>query len=394
VLLFLKELAWSCREMTEENDQQKSASGRFSIPIGKKITNKPVVAARGDTPSPGSPKYAGFSSIKDPHDLATKLSSVGYECLPYLAVQIGLFFNVLSESRVRSLLLEGPSGCGKSFLAKSLCKITDAELMVLSCYKGMPTQNLIEAPSTFALASAMANKSVDQETLMNLGMLARAFLKSQERPVIFLVDELDKPDTAIDTFFLGPLQDGMIWLESRPPIKANPDNLIVIFTKNFNRTLDDALLRRCHPVKMTYLDSTLETKILSEFCRPQLVKNLVSIADRMRHSGGTYGFERPPAPEELLLAGHYIMRLLGWGITDFTAVADSIWSIMAKSEHDRAVLEHMMRFHPDFIDPLVPDSKNAPRREILARFGRVILEGIIVDPDSERRAKAWEDEQM
>jgi energy-coupling factor transporter ATP-binding protein EcfA2 len=379
--------------MNEPQEPSKKSLERFSIPLEPEVKQKQKRVVS-EASAPTLPQYRGFNSIRDPRDLTEKLGKVGYECLPYLAIQIGLFLNVTSESKVRTLLLEGPSGCGKSFLAKSLCKITDAELMVLSCYNGMPTQNLIETPSTLALVSAMASKDVDHSTLMNLGILSRAFLKSQERPALLLIDELDKPDAAIDTFFLGPIQDGMIWLESRPPIKANPDNLIMIFTKNFNRPIDDALLRRCHPIKMTYLDSTLETKILSEFCHPQLVKNLVGVADRMRHTGGTYGFERPPAPEELLLAGHYIMRLLSWGITDFAAVADSVWAIIAKSEHDRAVLEHMMRFHPDFIDPLVPDAKNAPRREILARFGRTILEGIIEDPDAERRARAWEEEQM
>ncbi len=86
--------------------------------------------------------------------------------------------------------------------------------------------------------------------------------KSQEQPVILLIDELDKPDGSIDTFFLGPIQDGRIWLESRPPIDANIDNLIIMFTKNFNRPIDEALLRRCHPIRMTYLDSTLERRAL------------------------------------------------------------------------------------------------------------------------------------
>jgi energy-coupling factor transporter ATP-binding protein EcfA2 len=358
--------------------------------INKKVKEKDAVSDK-QFFSEDKKNYRGFASITAPWDLSSSLASVGYECLPYLAVQISLFVVTPSEAKVRALMLEGPSGCGKSFLAKSLAKITDAELMVLSCYQGMATQNLIEAPSSFALASAMAKGGGELASeLMNLGIITRAFLRSKEHPVILLVDELDKPDSAIDTFFLGPLQDATVYLESRPPVQANPENIIVIFTKNFNRKIDEALLRRCHPIKMTYLDSSLETKILSKHCEPRLVANLVSVADRMRHSGGTYGFERPPAPEELLLAGHYVMKLLLWGIHDFAVVAQSIWSIVAKSEHDRAVLEHMMRFHPDFMDPLIPDPKNATFEDVLRRFGRVVLEGIVADPDEERRKKAWE----
>jgi len=331
----------------------------------------------------------GFTGVGSPEELSEKLGKVGYQCLPYLAVQISLLFNT-PTTKIRALLLEGPSGCGKSFMAKSLAKICGAELMCLSCYKGMPTQNLIESPSTLAMANAMIGKGAsDSSELMNLGIVSRAYLKSQEQPTILLIDELDKPDSAIDTFFLGPIQDARIWLESRAPIDANVDNLLLIFTKNFNRPLDEALLRRVHPIKMTYLDSTLERKILSPHCHPQLVANLVGIADRMRNSGGSYAFERPPAPEELLTAGQYVSRLLDWGMSDFAFVGKSIWAIISKSEHDRAVLEHMMRYHPDFMDPLVPDSRNAPLEEIYARLGRIVLSNIVSDPDIARREEAW-----
>ncbi len=331
----------------------------------------------------------GFQNIGNPEELSEKLAKVGYQCLPFISTQISLVVNTPND-RIRALLLEGPSGCGKSYLAKSLAKITGAELMCLSCYKGMITQNLIEAPSTLALANAMAGKGTGTvNEMMNLGILSRAYLKSQSGPVILLIDELDKPEGSIDTFFLGPIQDARIWLESRDPLDANVDNLLMIFTKNWNRTLDEALLRRLHPIRMTYLDATLERKILSQHCLPQLVANLVGVADRMRNSNGSYAFERPPAPEELLTAGHFIQKLLEWDYRDFSFIGKNIWAIMAKSEHDRAVLEHMLRFHPDFMDPLFPDGKTTPLDEIQARLGRVILSGIVDDPDIRRREEAW-----
>ncbi len=332
---------------------------------------------------------AGWQFLGTPEELSQKLEQVGYQCYHYLAVQLSLLFATPSE-KARALLLEGPSGCGKSYMAKSLAKIAGAEMLCLSCYKGMPTQNLIETPSTLAMVNAMTGKGNGESAeMMNLGILSRAFLESQKRPVLLLIDELDKPDSSIDTFFLGPIQDARIWLESRAPIDANPDNLLMVFTKNWNRVIDEALLRRVHPIRMTYLDSTLERKILSPHCDPQLVANLVSIADRMRNSGGSYTFQRPPAPEELLTAGHYVTRLLQWKMGDFSFVGRNIWAILAKSEHDRAVFEHMMRYHPDFMDPLVPDPKNAPIEEIHARLGRIVLSGLVEDPLAVKREEAW-----
>lgn len=335
------------------------------------------------------PEKVGLTKFDDPEEMARRLAAVGYQCARFTATQVSLLLTSPSD-RTRAMLLEGPSGCGKSFLAKCLAKATGADFMCLSCYHGMNTQHLIEVPSALAIASSMAGQEMAaKDKLMNLGILSRAFLKSQNQPVILLIDEIDKVEGHIDTFFLGPIQDARIYLESRPPIDCNVDNLLILFTKNFNRKLDDAFLRRLHPMRMTYLDSTLERRVLSKHCMPQLVNNLVWVADRMRNSEGTYQFERPPAPEELLAIGHYVQRMLEWNSADFAWVGKNVWAMIAKSEHDRAVLDHMLRFHPDFLDPLHMDGKNAKPEVIQARLGRIILQEIIEDPDRDRRERAW-----
>ena len=335
------------------------------------------------------PEGVGWNTIAGPDELIRKLKVVGYECMPFVASQISLLLNTPTK-KVRGLLLEGPSGCGKSFMAQSISKVVGAEYMCLSCYPDMNTEFLVEKPSEIAMMQSQAGtKAPKKEDLVELGVIAKAFIKSKTQPVLLLIDEIDKVGPHLDTFFLGPLQDGTIWCQSRPPIDANVQNLLVVFTKNMNRTLDQALLRRLHPIRMTYLDSTLERNILSEHCEEQLVTNLVSVADRMRESNGSYQFKRPPAPEELLTAGHYLTKLLEWGETDFSEAGKAIWAVIAKSEHDRAVLEHMLRYHPDFEDPLVLDNKNAHIDQIYGRLGRWVLRGIIADPLEEARRDAW-----
>jgi hypothetical protein len=255
----------------------------------------------------------------------------------------------------------------------------------------MNTQHLIEVPSIMGIANAMAGKKFTaKEEMVNLGILSRAFLKSHNQPVILLIDEIDKVDIAIDTFFLGPIQDATIFPESRPPIDANTDNLLLVFTKNFERNLNDALLRRIHPIQMSYLTADLEKKSLSEHCTPQLVSNIISVVDRMRYSGGTYGFDRPPAPEEMLQIGLYINNMLEWEVNDFAAIGQNVWSIISKSDHDRAVLEHMMRFHPDFLDPLIPDGRAMTMEQVYAKLGRTLLKNIVEDTEAKKREIAWE----
>lgn len=372
------------------NATMEQIYGRLGRVLLKDLMNDPDAKKRGKA---YRPEEVGLTKVGGPEELARRLADVGYQCLPFIAAQTSLLLNTPAE-RTRAILLEGPSGCGKSFLGKCLSKISGAEFMCLSCYAGMNTNHLIEVPSSLAIATGMAtNETPAKDKLMNLGILSRAFLKSQNQPVILLIDELDKAESSIDTFFLGPIQDARIWLESRPPIDCDVNNLLIIFTKNFNRTIDAALLRRIHPIKMTYLDSTLERRVLSKHCLPQLVNNLVSIADRMRENLGAYQFERPPAPEELVSAAQYVLKLMEWQQSDFAWVGKNVWRILAKSEHDQAVLEHMMRFHPDFIDPLVLDSRNASVEEMHARLGRVILHQIVEDPEAKRREEAWRDIQ-
>ena len=139
------------------------------------------------------PHGIGLVNIGKPEEIASKLKEVGYECLPFVATQVSLLLSNKSD-RVRSLLLEGPSGCGKSFFAKSLAKITGAEFMCLSCYEGMNVQHLIESPSSLAIAQAAAGAgdANAKEKLMNLGIITRAFQKSQNQPVVLLIDELIK----------------------------------------------------------------------------------------------------------------------------------------------------------------------------------------------------------
>jgi len=341
-----------------------------------------------------TPKNIGFNDIGSPEELEMKLAEVGYHCAPFYAVQLSLILNTKMTS-VKCMLLEGPSGCGKSFLAKSLSKITGAELMCLSCYKGMNLQHLVESPSTLGMVNAMAGAGErTAEDLMNLGIISRAFLTSQTKPVVLLIDEIDKVDVSIDTFFLGPIQDARVWLESRPPIDANLDNLFIIFTKNFERPLNEALLRRLHPLRMRFMESSLERKVLAPYCSPKLVENLVRVADIMRESGGSYPFERPPAPEELLKSAHYITHLLDWDLIDFAFVGRNLFYMLAKSEHDRTIFEQMLRYHPDFADPLVPDNRNASLEQIHARLGRWLLEEVVDDPDSKRRGKAYRPEKI
>jgi MoxR-like ATPase len=340
------------------------------------------------------PKQISLLDLGNPAELISKLEKVGCQCSPYNAIQLSLILNTPSVL-VRALLFEGSPGCGKSFTAKCLAKISGAKFMVLSCYAGMNFQSLIETPSSIALARAMAgNRQVNDDELIADGILTRAFRYSQQEPTILLVDEIDKVDESIDSFFLGPLQDGCIYLENRDPIHCNIDNLLIIFTKNFNRTLDDALMRRVTPIQMQYLDSELEKRILKPHVLPLVANNLVYLCEKMREADGAYRFERPPAPDELLRAGRYVCKMLEWKITSFEHIGRSLFPILAKSERDRIIFEQFVRFHPEFADSLISDPRKATSKQIYEKIGRIITKGILDDPLAEKRKQAFQVEKI
>ena len=113
------------------------------------------------------PRRIGLTNLGTPEEIEIELAKVGYFCMPFYASQLALVLNNPTPS-VRTLMLEGPSGCGKSFMAKSLAKITGADFMCLSCFKGMNLDHLIEKPSTMAMIHQMSGKeNISDEVIWN-----------------------------------------------------------------------------------------------------------------------------------------------------------------------------------------------------------------------------------
>ena len=59
--------------------------------------------------------------------------------------------------------------------------------------------------------------------------------------------------------------------------------------------------------------------------------------------------------------------------------------MLAKGESDRFVLELMLRYHPDYYDSLHPNGRLLTMEEVYAKLCRIVLRGIVEDPDDQRR---------
>ena len=94
-------------------------------------------------------------------------------------------------------------------------------------------------------------------------LLERPLLKSirSEKPVVLLIDEIDKADEEFEAFLLELLSEMQVTIPEVGTIHAKTIPFVVL-TSNRARPLSEALRRRCAYVYLTYPDLEKELAIL------------------------------------------------------------------------------------------------------------------------------------
>ena len=170
----------------------------------------------------------------------------------------------------RPLLIEGAAGVGKTEIAKVMASALDRELVRLQCYEGLDeSKALYEWNYQKQLLSIQVNMNAadrDQLTRSLFSdeyLLERPLLKSirSEKPVVLLIDEIDKADEEFEAFLLELLSDMQV---SIPEVGTLPARSIpfVVLTSNRARPLSEALRRRCAYLYIEYPDMEKELAIL------------------------------------------------------------------------------------------------------------------------------------
>ncbi len=199
-------------------------------------------------------------------DIKESLKQVDYLCDQNLATILSL-----ASLLKKPLLLEGPAGVGKTELAKSMALAFDLELIRLQCYEGLDEhQALYEwnyQKQLLYLQSTVKNNtnwsSAQKDIFSTDFLLARPLLKAflSEKPVVLLIDEIDKSDEEFESFLLEALSDFQVTIPEFGTVQAKSIPMMFL-TSNGSRDFSDGLKRRCVHFFIDYPDFERELAII------------------------------------------------------------------------------------------------------------------------------------
>ena len=185
-------------------------------------------------------------------DLQQRLSAQHYVADQGLAVSLFLALRLH-----RPLFLEGEAGVGKTSLAAAAAAAFAADLIRLQCYEGLDlshavyewdyARQLLELrilDATGKLGHDEAHRALYSEAFLIKRPLLQAIDPTRPRPVVLLIDEIDRADEEFEGYLLELLAEFQVTIPELGTIRAKEPPLVIL-TSNRTREVHDALKRRC-----------------------------------------------------------------------------------------------------------------------------------------------------
>ena len=285
---------------------------------------------------------------KEIEGLISSFYEQGYILNKELATSVFLLNNL-----EKPLLLEGDPGVGKTMLASTLAGHLKTDFIRLQCDEGLDVGTTIYEWNyqKQLLHIKLFEQEKDKRTLGEeiFGMeyvLKRPLLRSitADKPVVLLIDEIDRADEEFEVFLLELLSDFQISIPELGTIKAVSKPLVIL-TSNRTRELSDALRRRCLYHWVDFPTKAMEIDIIARKL-PEIDAELAGQVVNFIHNLRKSSLQKPPGIAESLDWAKTLLLLNADNITD-EIVRNTIGSVLKHKDdiefvRNRTVQEFLM----------------------------------------------------
>ena len=245
----------------------------------------------------------------------------------------------------RPLLIEGAAGVGKTEIAKVMASALDRDLVRLQCYEGLDeSKALYEWNYQKQLLSIQVNMGQSDRDELTKSLFSDEFLLERpllqsirsEKPVVLLIDEIDKADEEFEAFLLELLSEMQVTIPEVGTVKAKSIPFVVL-TSNRARPLSEALRRRCAYLYIQYPDLEKELVIIRAKLPHVDDRLCVQVAQAVQKLRSSEAILKKPSIAETL---DWAAALDALGIRELTPDAmRQTAGFLLKNSEDLAVLE-------------------------------------------------------
>jgi len=277
------------------------------------------------------------------------------ECEKYIASDEIATIIYLAEELCKPILSEGPAGVGKTELSKSWAAATGRQLIRLQCYEGLDeTKALYEWEYakqmlyTQLLRGKLSEVVAEAKTLQEAAdfiaaeedvffserfLLPRPLLQAltSDKPVVLLIDEIDRADVEFEAFLLEVLSDFQVSIPELGTIVAKHQPTVIL-TSNNTRELSEALKRRCLYIFVDYPTVEAELDIV-KLKVPQLAPKLAEEMVEWVHQLRTLELKKSPSISETLDWAKALVKLNPGNSLDEKTIETTL-SVLLKHETD------------------------------------------------------------
>jgi MoxR-like ATPase len=233
----------------------------------------------------------------------------------------------------RPLLLKGEPGTGKTLLAQSISESLDRPLIrwnIKSTTKAHDGLYLYDTVQRLNDSRFGEGDISDIARYIKLGKMGEAF--KSEKPVVLLIDEIDKADLEFPNDLLAELDEMRFHIpETDEEICAKQRPMMVI-TSNSEKELPDAFLRRCvfHFIEFPHADLMRE---IVNVHFPDIEKKLLDAAlEKFYKIRNVTSLRKPPSTSELI---DWLRALITMGMGPAKVLSeDPHLSCLIKNEQD------------------------------------------------------------